>query len=87
MIILLKKVKRQTEAETLRTILIVTLAGPWLPFAAMNEHLHAASHKIFPAWTHGGVKGRLLLDFNQLTCNTESTRRGKHEATAAGNKR
>lgn len=79
--------KKQREEERLRTILIVTLAGPRLPFAAMDEHLHAASHKILPAWAHGGVKGRLLLDFNQLTCNTESSGWGEHEATAAAMKR
>lgn len=65
--------KQPREAGMHRTILIVTLAGPRLSFAAVDKHLHAASHQILPAWTHGGVERRLLLDFNQLPCKAEST--------------
>lgn len=56
-----------------RTIVVVSLEGPGLPVAAVQEHLHAAPHQVLPAWPHGGVEGALLLDLNQLACEPQET--------------
>lgn len=51
----------------LLTFLVVAFEGPRLALAAVQEHLHATPHQVFPARTHGTVEGSLVHNLNQFT--------------------